>query len=321
MFLKGRRLLLIQKIRYLKQKPPEILHHIKSTKMKSTLKRSVVLAASLIMCLAVTTNAYSQKKKKAPKGSVKLEYNLPAGKPIGFSDASVMKMTMDFNGSIMETSTTSLLACTVTSAGKDGSNLKLEVRIDTLSQLMESPMGSIGGMLNEATGKSFTMTLSPAGKPVDVSDAEKVKFTFEGTESNVAQSFLEFFPVLPDKPVKPGDTWVTNDTLADKAGTTKMIVKADNKYEGMVKMDGIDCARITSTFTGTREMKSSAGGMDILISGAINGTEELFFAVKEGYYIKLTSNAKMAGNLDLSGAQSMSMPMAADIVTNKKFKK
>jgi hypothetical protein len=61
--------------------------------------------------------------------------------------------------------------------------------------------------------------------------------------------------------------------------------------------------------------------MDISIKGDFTGTAELYFAVKEGYLVKATSTSKMAGIIDLSGAQSMSMPLTANTESVKWLKK
>ena len=38
-------------------------------------------------------------------------------------------------------------------AGKQGENLKLEIKIDTMAQNIESPQGSSGGPINDVKGK------------------------------------------------------------------------------------------------------------------------------------------------------------------------
>lgn len=284
---------------------------------------------------AVSVPGYSQKRNKGkkqtketkeipkPPDGIKLEYNFPVDKPMSYSTSTTVEQTMDFNGQSMQANVAIVLACTITSKGKENGNQKLEVRIDTMSQKVDSPQGSSGGIVEQATGKSFTMTLSPNGKELDLSDAEKITFSAEGQESNAAQSFMEYFPNVPEKALKTGDTWVTNDTLKTKSATMSMkqIVKADNKFEGIQTVDGVECAKISATLSGTREQTGENMGMDIAIKGDFTGTAELYFAVKEGYLIKDTANSKMVGTIDISGAQNMSMPLTATMTTTKMLKK
>jgi hypothetical protein len=205
----------------------------------------------------------------------------------------------------------------------DGGNLKLEIRIDTMSQVTDTPQGTAGGLISDVAGKSFYMTLSPEGKEVDLKDAEKIVFTSENVETNVAQSFIDYFPDVPARAIKPGDTWPTDDTVSNKSGTIglKMIVHADNTFQGIETVDGIECAKITSVLTGTRETAVQTQGMDITQSFKFTGTSELLFAVKEGYYLKHTINNKLTGTMEIGGAQSMSMPVTGDMVSVSMLKK
>lgn len=292
--------------------------------MKKTLTPLIFITLA-VAALMIPANAYSQKKAKTEPASdgIKLEYNFPEGKPLSFSNVTSMAQTIDFNGQSMQVNVFVLQAATVTGKGKEDGNLKLEVKIDTMSQQVESPNGSAGGLMNDAMGKSFSMKLSTWGKETDLSDAEKIAITMEGVQTNASQSFLDYFPDLPLKPVKPGDTWITYDTIKTKSSTASMtqIIKSENKYEGIEKMEGFDCAKITSTISGTRDQTSQTQGMDVATTGTFTGTSELWFAVKEGYHIKNTGRSKLTGNVEISGPQNMTMPLVADIVSVNRLKK
>jgi hypothetical protein len=301
--------------------------------MKNFLKTMVICGTAIIIGLSASTDCYAQKQKKvkkpktkaeavkAPEG-YKLSYNFPAGEPLSYHTRTNMYQTMDFNGSTMNANVLSVLSCTVTSKGTEGANQKIEVRIDTMSQMIDTPQGGAGGVINEVAGKIFAMVLSPTGKEVDVSDAEKIVFSVEGVETNMSQSFIDYFPDLPANPIKPGDVWTTNDTVSSKsaAATIMQIIKADNKFEGIVTLDGIECAKITSILSGTRQQNAQTMGMDIATSGTFTGTGELYFAIKEGYYVRQTGNSKMNGTLEIT-SQGMSMPLVADIVAVSQLKK
>jgi hypothetical protein len=297
--------------------------------MKKCFKSAIMICMALTTAVALSLPGYAQKQNKGTKSKekasdgLKLEYIFPADKPLSYSSSTTIDQTMDFNGQSMQVNVAVVLACTITSAGKENENLKLNVRIDTLSQKVDSPQGSSGGVIEDLAGKSFTMLLAPNGKEVDVSDAEKLTYNAEGNQTNASQSFVDYFPDMPTKPLKPGDTWTTNDTLKTKATSMSMkqIVQADNKFEGVVTLDGIECAKITAVLKGTREQTGENMGMDISIKGDFTGTSELYFAVKEGYLVKESSTSKMTGIIDLSGAQSMSMPLTANTLSVKWLKK
>ncbi|HVN57172.1 MAG TPA: hypothetical protein VMT63_02645 [Bacteroidales bacterium] len=299
--------------------------------MKRNFKSAITAVLALLVSAAMIMPASAQKKdkKNKHKEEVKalsgylLKYNFPDGKPLVYSTITKVDQEMDMNGSQMQVNVAVNLVCSVTANGKDGENLRLNVKLDTLSQTMDSPMGSSGGLINDVAGKSFGMTVAPSGKVIDLKEAEKITYTVEGQENNISQNFINYFPVMQSKELNPGDTWTVNDSITSKAVsmTTKQVFKADYKFEGMVNLDGTDCAKITSVITGTREQKGENMGMDILIKGTFTGTSELFFAVKEGYIIKESSNNKLSGNIEISGGQNMSMPLTATTVSTRTLKK
>ena len=288
-----------------------------------------MVSMALTTAVALSLPGYAQKqnkgtssKEKASDG-IKLEYNFPADKPLSYSSLTTINQAMDYSGQSMEVNVEVILACTISSTGKENGNMKLNVQIDTLSQKVDSPQGSSGGIVDEIAGKSFNMLLAPDGKEVDITDAEKLTYSAEGNQTNVSQSFMDYFSDLPVKLLKPGDTWSTTDTLKSKATSMSMkqIVQADNKFEGIVILDGIECAKITAVLKGSREQTGENMGMDISIKGDFTGTSELYFAVKEGYILKESAVSKMTGIIDLSGAQSMSMPLTANTTSVKWLKK
>jgi len=123
--------------------------------------------------------------------------------------------------------------------------------------------------------------------------------------------------------LKPGDNWASNDKNKIKATSKSMkqFVHADNKFEGVVTVDGVECAKITAVLKGTREQTGQNMGMDLSIKGDFTGTAELYFAIKDGYLVKQSSTSKMTGIIDISGAQSMSMPLTATTESVKWLKK
>lgn len=270
-----------------------------------------------------STEKTAETTVKAPSG-YKLVYNYQAGNPVSYSSVSKIIQSMDINGETMQSTVDIVLSCLVTGGGKDGDNLKLDVKIDTLSQKVESPMGSNGGIISDVAGKSFSMILSPAGKELDLKDAEKLTYTVEGSmPTDISQSFNDFFPDMPDKVINPGETWTSTDSTKSKAASLSMkqVVTSNNKFEGIVNMDGYECAKITATTSGTREQSGEAQGMDILVKGTFTGTYEVYFAVKEGFVVREISTSKLTGTLDISGMQNMSMPLTADMTSKKFIKK
>ena len=248
-------------------------------------------------------------------GAVKLAYKYPADKAVRYLTNSTMVQIMDVQGQTMQTDVNSAFGCSVKSAGIVDNNLKLEIAVDTIGQTSNSPMGGSGGAVQGIKGKSCILLITPDGKVADMSGAAGLTYSIEGSgETNLSQTLGDFFPRLPENPVKTGDTWNLTDSLMTISTnmTMKTVDQSVNKVEGFETVNGIECARITGQHTGTMTMAVQNQGMDIFIKGPYSGISEYLFAVKEGYLVKLTSSTKVKGNLEIS-SMGMEMPIGIEM--------
>jgi hypothetical protein len=185
-------------------------------------------------------------------------------------------------------------------------------------------MGGSGGAIQELKGKICSIIISPEGRIVDISGAAGLVYNVEGSgESNMSQTFSDFFPVLPSKEISVGDTWNATDSIStnSSAMTMKTIDNTANKCEGFESLNGIECAKISTQHSGTITMHITSQGNDIFIKGPFTGTSEYLFAIKEGYFIKMTSATKVNGNLDMTSPQEMSFPIVLDMKSVNEVKK
>ena len=287
--------------------------------MKNQFVRSLFLAGLIIMFSGICSNVMCQNTT----GAVKIAYNYPVDKAIKYFGTNVMAQIMDIQGQSMQVDVNSAFGCFVKSAGKQDNNLKIEIKIDTLGQTTNSPMGGSGGTIQDIKGKTFNIMISPEGKMVDISGAEAFVYTLEGSgESNMSQTFSDFFPVLPSKAVATGDTWNSTDSLTTKSAAMTMttIDNTINKLEGFETVNGIECAKISSQHSGKISMKIQSQGNDLSIKGPYTGTSEFLFAVKEGYFIKMTSATKVNGNLEMTSPQAMTFPIVLDMKSVNEMK-
>ena len=257
-------------------------------------------------------------------GAIKLTYNYQVNKPVRYLTESKIIQTMDVMGQSMQVIVNSVFGCSIKAIDSPGQNLKLEVTVDTIGQSTESPMGSSGGGVKEVQGKVFNVVINPAGKSVDISEAESIVFNIEGSgESNLAETFINFFPVLPSNPVKAGDVWNSSDSVNTKsqAMSMKMLVISENKMEGFESVDGVECAKISAVVKGDRVMKVKNQDIDILIKGPFTGTADFFFSLKDGYFIKQIVYTKMTGNMEMTAPEAMSFPVVMEISSVNEVKK
>jgi hypothetical protein len=288
--------------------------------MKNQFTKCLISTGLVVLLSGICSLVLSQ----TSSGPVKLVYNFPADKAIRYLSTSTMAQIMDIQGQSMQVDVNSAFGCFVKSAGNQDNDLKIEITVDTLGQTTNSPMGGSGGAITDIKGKTCTLIISPEGKVIDISGAAGLVYSIEGSgESNLSQTFSDFFPVLPQKAVAAGDTWNSTDSLTTKTPsmTMKTIDNTINKVEGFETVDGIECAKISTQHSGTITMNVQSQGNDIFIKGPFTGTSGFLFAIKEGYFIKMTSATKVNGNLDMTSPQQMSFPIVLDMKSVNEVKK
>jgi len=163
--------------------------------------------------------------------------------------------------------------------------------------------------MKDLKGKTFDMALSPLGTEVDVSGAEAITYKFATVARNVASIFKLFFPDLPGTPLKIGDSWPSSGVTEVKVGTLTMRLDIQNvnTFEGIERVDGMECAHISSRITGSISGSGSPMGKDITFSGTHKGTDLWFFAIKEGIYVQSTSELTTKIFINV-GSEGMTIP-------------
>lgn len=279
--------------------------------MKNIFKEKLTGIASLTVAIVSSSICFAQQP-------VELAYNFPASTPVKYLTESKIILNMDIMGQAMQVNVNSVFGCSVKAAGLVDKNLKLEVTVDTIGQLTESPMGSTGGAVKDVQGKVFNIVINPKGKSVDISEAEKIVYNIEGSgESNLAETFVSFFPVLPSDPVKPGDTWNSTDSINTRSNvmSMKMTITSENKMEGFETIDGVECVKISAVLSGNRAMTIRNQDVDQLIKGPFTGTANFFFSVRDGYFIRQVVISRMTGTLEMTAPEVMTFPIVMDTNT------
>lgn len=281
---------------------------------------TVAIAAVLMLagCATKTTAPVSEPSApavaaaKAPTGAV-LEYKMPAGRTLTYQTKSEETQVMEVMGQSMDTHSTNSSIVTFKSKGPKDKNLLLGVTIDEMAaSLTSSAAGDMSPDLSSLKGKTFDMVLSALGSEIDVSAAEALKYDMAGATRNISSGFKMFFPDLPDKPVKVGDTWPSNAGVDEDMGEIKIRMDFKNvcTLEGFETVDGMECARVSTAVTGTLTGSGSQQGMDMTFAGTTKGKETWYFVMKEGLFIKSTSETTTEMSIDVPAA-GMTIPATA----------
>ena len=286
-----------------------------------TRRHAVVLSSiGLIAALALGLLAGCAAKKAAPveAGALALEYRLPPGSPLVYKNTQTATQTMQVMGQYTNIDTRkSVLFTLMPAASKDGRQA-LTVTIDSLSASMTVPQGEFSADAAQVLGKTFEMALSSLGRETDITGADVVQYSLgsAGTRS-VKPDFQAIFPDLAGKPVKPGDTWTTTDTLdVDESGMKLQIATENlNTFEGFETVAGLRCARIGTVSKGTVKGEGEQQGMKVTLESTLEGTDIWFFAPEPGLLAKMTSDVSMEGSVAVGGPQGMQIPMKQQMKT------
>lgn len=284
--------------------------------------KSVLKIMSLLLITVVMLTACNKTMQTASTADTKLMYNFEQDKVYKYINTSETDMLMSYGGQDINQGITSLMAYSVTGAGKEGSNLSIKVKIDSLESSASSMAGQMSNNPKEIRGKEFMMTLSELGKESDLEAAELIEYMAIGDQpSNMKAAFSILFSDLPNAAAKIGYTWTQSDTVDLSVGDqqAQMIIHSNNILEAKEVVDGYSCFKISSTNTGERSSSGNTPQGYITTSGKLSGTSVWYFAIKEGIMIKEESKQEFDGEIGIPTGESI--PMFMDIkITNKLVK-
>jgi len=271
--------------------------------------RVAAWTAGLVLVFCAGTSP-APRAAQTPAADIVLEYKMPAGQVLRYQGTDEVKETTDRMGETTETLVTSSSTDSFRAKGRKNGGHLLEVTIEDASLVVSSLRGENRPDLKPIIGKSFDMVLSRLGAEVDVSGAEAITFTSLSGPRSVAPGYKVFFPDLPDKPIRVGDSWTTDSAVQEQAGpiAVRTEIRRVNTVEGFEAVMGMDCLRITAQLTGRVTGSGNVQGADIKLEGEIKGTDVWHFAPKEGIYVRSKSDVLNTMTATVTRGQTMTLP-------------
>lgn len=251
----------------------------------------------------------------SPTGTVTLAYQFPEGKTVAYRTTSTATQNVEIMGQTMTTQSLSSLDFSAKAKGLKNDQFSLGVTIDAFKAAAQTPQGEVSGDMSAVIGKSFDMILSRLGKEIDTSGASSLQYTLAtGEQRDLASSFQTFFPDLPDRPVKAGDTWPSEDSVTEKVGggELRLSFKHVHTLDGFETVDGYECARIKTIVHGTLTGNMEQGGVGLSLDGKIEGTETWYFATKEGIFVKSDMKANVEASIAAGDPMNTTFPMTGE---------
>jgi len=277
---------------------------------------SYLSVALVVLLIALLTGCAAKRPfwGDVKKGLI-LEYRMPQEQTLKYQFTSNMTQDMEVMGQAMQNIINLDLLFSAKSKGIEQNNHLLLITIDSAKTDVQSPQGNVSPDMSSVFGKSFHMTLSPLGKELEMTGGDSITYSMgQGGERTLSSNFQTIFPDLAGKPVKTGDTWTTNDTINIKEGgmDMRMTFVTVNTLQGLETVAGYECAKITAKSTGKLEGEGQQGPANLYFEGDIEGNDTWYFAFKEGIFVKSISDGLTEGNIAVTGAQKMTIPMTME---------
>lgn len=289
------------------EEPFRLVARLKWLKKNTWMNRKQVVAAvflvtfTMIACVLPMASAKAEIKEPtspanaAPdKTGITLTYRVPENRDIQYHMSSETVERTIKNNKPEEGVTKNSVKYSVRAKGFKGKNRLLRIHLDALDMRIEHKMsGAFIPYTDSLVGKEFYMVLSPVGKELEFFGADSLKFEIvPGLKQDVAYLFRDNFPDLTNKPVKVGDSWDTqNDFTANFLGILQhVVVDAHHTLKGIETLEGLECIKVKTTFTGTNTGKGQVKGVYHEYQGKFKGTSTWYFAYKEGILVKAAAS-------------------------------
>jgi hypothetical protein len=249
---------------------------------------------------------------------------MPQDQALKYQFSSNMTQDLEVMGQTMKNIINLDLVFSAKTKGMDDNNRLLLMTIDSAKTDMKTPQGNISPDMSPVFGKSFHLTLSPLGKELKMSGADSITYSLgQAGERTLTSNFQTIFPDLAGKPVKIGDSWTTNDTINIKESSTEMRMTfvSVNTLQGFETVDGHECVKVTAKSTGKLGGEGEQMGANLYFDGDIETNDVWYFAYKEGIFVKSISEGMTEGNVAVTGAQKMTIPMTMEMKVETKLVK
>jgi hypothetical protein len=281
-------------------------------------KRSSFRVSSLVLLICALAGFAMQKPDagKGPDTAVTLAYQFPEGKTVAYRQTSSETQNVEAMGQQMGSQTDSAIEFSAKQKGSKDGQFTLGVTINALKVNSQSQQGNYSADTSADVGKSFDMVVSHLGKDIDTSGASAIQYELGSNgKQDLSGNFQTFFPDLPERAVKIGDTWPSEDKVTDKVGSNEIHIALKNVHtlEAFETVDGFDCVRIKTVVKGTMAGDMEQGGVGLSINATIEGTGTWYFAIKEGIFVKSDSKGTVAGSIAVGEPANMTLPFTGDM--------
>jgi hypothetical protein len=235
---------------------------------------------------------------KTDKSGIKLCYSFSDVGSLNYKQIQKIEQEIEVSGQVIKVNINQSADFNVfESFVKDGLT-RLEVKLNSLVFIIDAGGQKASSDLKDLAGREFRFSISETGRETGLEEAEAIDFEIVQSEkANLTSIFKGFFPDVKMGIVNPGDTWNSSDTIIyrDSLRSSELILNNLHTLNGIVEMDGYNCAEIRNEFSGTIMAKANTRGMEIITEARLKGTSIWYFAFNKGIFIRESSSGNANG--------------------------
>jgi hypothetical protein len=255
--------------------------------------------------------AGSQDPWGSPESGLVLTYRMPEAQTLQYTVAFEQTHTLSAMGEERSFGNGRTFDFSAVSAGSTDENLLMTVTIDSMTLMLDTPRGKNELDVQKIRDQSFDLKISPLGEVLDTGRAAEVTYFLGGAgEQSIDTDFGAFFPELPDGPIRVGETWTSEGGIPGKSFNpeTSIRMTSVNTFEGIETIDGMECARITSEFTGELVTEGESRPGMAISGGPVEGSGVWYFAYKEGRLVKSSRTVRATTEIAMAEQGSPLVP-------------
>lgn len=288
-------------------------------KKGETHKRDLIAVSVLVGIIVLITACGSSEKLDLNK-EYKLEYRSYEYKDLKYKAVYNLKTFMEMQGQPMNAERVFdfIYSFSVKEAEIENSHL-LSITLENIDAKMITALGQQKFDTRHINGKSFDMMISANGRELSYPHPDQLlrldMGAMAGGELNLEFILKYNFPELPDFPVKGDATWQETFQRTQIEGSLQPLVNinAVHQYVDVEKVDGYDCLKVKSSYKAEIEGSEEQMGMNWTYIGKHEGSSTWYFAVKEGFVVKVSTKEKSKGIIKSTGDNPMEVPIQQEI--------
>ena len=288
-------------------------------KKENTHKRDFIAVGVLVGMIVLVTACGNSGKLDLNK-EYKPEYRSNEYNDLNYKAVYNLKTFMEMQGQPMnaERAFDFIYSFSGKEAGSENSHL-ISITLENIDAKMITALGQQKFDTRHINGKSFDMMISANGSKLSYPHPDQLlrldMGAMAGGELNLEFILKYNFPELPDSPVKGGETWQETFQRTQIEGSLQPLVNinAVHQYVDVEKVDGYDCIKVESTYKAEIEGSEEQMGMIWTYIGKLEGSSTWYFAILEGFVVKVSTKEKSKGIMKSTGANPTEVPIQQEI--------